>query len=234
MGDAFAATEEILEDPETTDAALSRSIQSVLPVTGVSVSTVGELLGSETISASDELAERIDMLQFDLGEGPCWDAHRTGQRILVGDLAALPASRWPLFVEAIRADGVHSIFAFPIVFGPFRLGAVDLYATRPVTLDDETTGRAQVFSDIIGRRIIRNATHGADDTTTRPFSRRTIHQATGIVIAQLGLTAKDAYLLIQGHAFAQHRSMLEVSDDLLTGRLHFTRGSDGIAARERT
>ncbi|UKF80587.1 hypothetical protein FGD68_02735 [Clavibacter californiensis] len=54
------------------------------------------------------------------------------------------------------------------------------------------------------------------------------------MIAQLGLPAKDAYLLIQGHAFATHRSMLEIADDLLTGRLHFTRESDGITARERT
>lgn len=61
-----------------------------------------------------------------------------------------------------------------------------------------------------------------------------VSSSTGIVIAQLGLPAKDAYLLIQGHAFATHRSMLEIADDLLTGRLHFTRESDGITARERT
>jgi hypothetical protein len=46
----------------------------MFPVSGAAVSTVGDLLGSETISASDALAFRMDELQFDPGEGPCWDA----------------------------------------------------------------------------------------------------------------------------------------------------------------
>ena len=50
----------------------------VFPVTGSAVSTVGGFLGSETVAASDEYAARLDELQFDLGEGPCWDAVRSG------------------------------------------------------------------------------------------------------------------------------------------------------------
>jgi hypothetical protein len=45
----------------------------------------------------------------------------------------------------------------------------------------------------------------------------------GVVLAQLGLTAEDARLVIQSHAFATGRTMMAVSQDLLDGRLDFSR-----------
>jgi hypothetical protein len=51
------------------------------------------------------------------------------------------------------------------------------------------------------------------------------------VIAQLGLPAKDAYLLIQGHAFATGRSMMSVADDIISGHLAFQTGPAGIEER---
>ena len=57
----------------------SEPFVAFLPVTGAAVSTLGDVLGSETLSASDAHAARLDEVQFDLGEGPCWDALRSAQ-----------------------------------------------------------------------------------------------------------------------------------------------------------
>lgn len=51
---------------------------SVLPVAGIAISTVGNPFGSERVCASDAIAARLDEIQIDLGEGPCWEAVRTG------------------------------------------------------------------------------------------------------------------------------------------------------------
>ena len=76
-------------------AALCEPFLTMFPVSGAAVSTVGQPLGSETIAASDALAARLDELQFDLGEGPCWDALKYSRPILEPDLQNRRSSTWP-------------------------------------------------------------------------------------------------------------------------------------------
>lgn len=235
MSSAFAAAMDALEQSAETPAGFCRPFLDVLPVSGASVSTVGDLLGSETLSASDELAARLDELQFDLGEGPCWDAMTTGTPILEPDVRGRPRSAWPAFSTAILHDGISSIFAFPLAVGPLRIGAVDLYSIAPVELDRRQARQADAMAAIVGRHVLRQAlnTVGSDGNGTgNAYSRRLIHQATGVVLAQLDLSAGDARLVIQGYAFAASRSMKEVAQDILDGRLNFSRHNGGIEASE--
>ncbi|NUU07298.1 GAF and ANTAR domain-containing protein [Leifsonia sp. C5G2] len=205
------------------DRDLGRPFVDLFPVSGTAISTLGDLLGSETLYASDPLAARLDELQFDLGIGPCWDALRTARPVIEPDLAAHPRSIWPVFSETIAADGVGSLFAFPMLVGSLRVGAVDMYSRRPVTLDPAQTRQAASLADHVGRLVLRRAlvrAASADpEEPESPFSRRLVHQASGMVLAQLDISAEDARLVIQGHAFATGRSMMEVSRDIVDGVL---------------
>jgi len=95
-----------------------------------------------------------------------------------------------------------------------------------VTLDATDSQRATTLAAIIGRHVLREAL-GSDDRSqflaANPRSRRTIHQATGIVLAQLGMPPEDALLMLQGHAFATSRSMMDVATDIVERRLAFRR-----------
>ncbi len=225
-------------------AALERSAQSpagfcdpfleVFPVSGASVATVGDLLGSETLSASDPLAARLDELQFDLGEGPCWDALKSGRPILEPDLTQRGRATWPAFSAAIAHD-ISSIFAFPLSVGPLRMGAVDLYSSAPVSLNRTQTRQADAMAGVVSRHVLRRALTavGRDEDDTgvdvgNAYSRRLLHQATGMVLAQLGISADDARLVIHGHAFAASRPVMDVAQDVLDGRLNFSKRDDGI------
>lgn len=53
------------------------------------------------------------------------------------------------------------------------------------------------------------------------MSRREIHQATGMVLAQSRATAADALLLLRAHAFANGMTLRETADAVLEGRLEF-------------
>ncbi|MDQ1531626.1 MAG: hypothetical protein QOE37_1731, partial [Microbacteriaceae bacterium] len=189
-------------------------------VAGASISTLGGLLGSETVSASDERIARIDELQFDLGEGPCWDAVATGGPILEPDLRARPSRIWPAFSRAVSALDVAALFAVPLVVGPLRIGAIDLYDTRPRPLDDDDLARTIALAEVLGRQVLRRAIDRVRPQEERPgpFSRRVVHQATGFVIAQLGVSATDAELLIRARAFAEDRSMQQVAEDVVARR----------------
>jgi hypothetical protein len=210
---------------------LSEPFLRVFPVSGASVSTVGDFLGSETISASDDQAARLDELQFDLGEGPCWSAVRTARPVLEPDLRN-PQNHWPAFTAAVVDLDVRSMFAFPLLVGSLRLGAIDFYSRQGVQLDREQVRQAGTMADIVSRHVLRRAVAeiGIGDERTTPYSRRLIHQATGIVLAQLDLTAEEARLVVQGHAFSSERPMMDVARDVIDGRLSFSRRPEGIEA----
>lgn len=224
MTDAFERAVRALASPDVPDGDLSRPFVDVLPVGGVSVSALGGLIASETISASDDVAARIDEIQFDLAEGPCWTALRIEAPVLAEDLVGSPNESWPAFNDAVRDEPVRAVFAFPIVFGPFPLGAVDVYAPRPTTLAPEQVQQGVTLAAAVGRRVLRRALRATvdDDPEDRsPFSRRVVHQATGVVLAQLEVSPDDAYLLIQGHAFARRTSMRRVAEEILAGVVRF-------------
>lgn len=202
--------------------SLCRPFLRVLPVTGAAVSTLGVPFGSETVCATNAQAARLDELQFDLGEGPCWDALASGRPVLADDLHA-SASRWPLFAGALAESPVGAMFAFPLALGALNIGAVDLYTSRAGSLSPAQVGDAQALAEICSRQVLRRALAihpTASDTADQDgFSRREVHQATGMVLAQLGLNADDALLVINAYAFARGLTVRGVAADIVARRI---------------
>ncbi|PPG37405.1 GAF domain-containing protein [Pseudoclavibacter sp. RFBA6] len=124
-------------------------------VTGVSVSTIGDVLGNATVSASNGVAARIDELQFNLREGPCWDAIATKKPVLTENVTALPAHRWSAFRDAVSHEQVGALFAFPMFVGPLPVGAVDMYSSTPAGFSPVQVRQAVVLAELLARRILR-------------------------------------------------------------------------------
>jgi hypothetical protein len=61
----------------------------------------------------------------------------------------------------------------------------------------------------------------------QPLSTREVHQATGMIVAQLGVTAHEAYVRMQGFAYSRGRMLSEVANDVVERRLRFDPDSDG-------
>lgn len=233
MDDAFERALRALRSAEIADDELSRPFALALPMGGVSISTFGELCPSETVSATDEVATRVDEIQFDLSEGPCWAALATDAPVLETDLVQRPNAAWPAFNEAVRSEPVGAVFAFPVAFGPFPLGAVDVYVPEPATIEDDTVRQAMTLASAVSRRVLRRALRSIADEDDAlldrsPSSRRVVHQATGVVLAQLDISPEDAYLLLQGHAFARRTTMRRVAEEILDGTVRFEKRGDLI------
>jgi hypothetical protein len=231
MPDLFAATADALNALSGQESRLFEPLLAALPVDGASVSTFGDILAAETISASDAQSLRLDELQFDLGEGPCWDALETAAPVLEPDIRERPNRSWPAFSEAILAEELGAVFAFPLILGPLRIGAIDLYTNRPYRLSAQSVQQVSSLATVVSRLVLSRAirlseseseieseTEGSD---RQKFSRREIHQATGMVLAQLRIPAADAFLVMQGHAFAAGRSMVEIAGEIIDRRLSF-------------
>lgn len=212
-------------------AELANILLQVVPVDGAAVSTLGNMLSTETIGATGWLAARIDEVQFDLGEGPCWDALAHHRPVLEPDFANRPGDQWPHFTDQLSAHTIGALFAFPLTVGSIQVGAIDFYTVAPSTLTALQVAEISMLADLISRVLLRRAIRTSDqddDLLETEYSRRIIHQATGIILAQLRLPPEDALLVLQGRAFATGQRMIDTATDIIEKRVSFATSPDGI------
>jgi GAF domain-containing protein len=218
----------------------------LLPVTGAAVCTLSGPINNETVCASDDVAFRIDELQFDLGEGPCWEAFASRRPVLVPDLRdGRPVTPWPVFNTAVRETSAAALFAFPLYVGGTGIGALDLYRSTAGPLDEEALRDARILADTVAIEVMRrilaaiareeaewidpppepDPTPARDPWQESPRSRREIHQATGMIMDQLDLTVGAALARLRAHAFATDSSVADVAHEIVNRRLRFPRDS---------
>ncbi|CAQ00589.1 GAF and ANTAR domain-containing protein [Clavibacter sepedonicus] len=225
---AVADAAEALERAGNRGSDLSGPLASVFGVSGAAVSTLGDPLGSETVSASDERAARLDEIQLDLGEGPCWEAMTSRVPVLEPDMRTSAGTSWPLARHAMHEAGLGAVFAFPLELAGLSLGAVDLYSRTARDISDREVTDATALSRIVARQVLRRALLTSEawreetDAWKGRYSRREVHQATGMVVAQMGISPTDALLVLRGHAFATGRPVRDVAEDVVGRILDFT------------
>ena len=196
----------------------------------------GQHLGGRALlGASDATSATLEQLQFDLCEGPCASAFTQGQPVLVPDLAAGEASsRWPLFTHQLQASpaggSVGALFAFPLQLGAISIGAMDCYRSEPGTFEAVT--EALVVAEAITLTLLQaqywEAASGTEDSgmvATAVGYHAQVHQATGMVSAQLEISTDEAFVRLQAYAYRQGRSLHEIGADLVVGRLTFPEDS---------
>jgi hypothetical protein len=208
-------------DPENRLCVASAAVVAVSGA-GVVLISGGRSLGS--VCSSDPLTEAVEDLQYTLGEGPCVDACRTKAPVLVPDLNAMDAMRWPTFREQATAAGARAAFGFPVMVGSACVGALDLYRDRSGALSDEQHADAVVVAHLVGRAVLgwqSAAPEGAVAWQLEqvPSHRSVVHQATGMVSVQADVSLADALMLIRAHAFAEARRVSAVADDIVERHL---------------
>ncbi|SER72709.1 ANTAR domain-containing protein [Lentzea xinjiangensis] len=178
----------------------------------------GDARVQEVVSASDAWAVLLEELQYTLGEGPAVEAYRSGGPVLVSDLHAERA-RWPGFAVATAEEGLAAMVAFPLQVGGIRLGTLDLYRRRPGSLSAEAVADAAVLADLATLALLENELAEDDHKLRMEMSYQDVHMATGVLAAKLGIGLEDAFARLRAHAFAERRSVLDVSRDVLDQRI---------------
>lgn len=196
-----------------------------LAVTGASISVVGDY-GQLTIGASDSVSARVEELQFELGEGPHHDALSSGMPVLVPEMSAAHISRWPMFGPAAMHLGVGALFAFPLAVGAATVGVVDMYRRTSGPLDAQTVSAALSLASWVATPALRLAAQSANVETPdaqhlAPEMRREVHQATGIILVQLGITATEALSRLRANAFSSGQTLEFVAHEVVARRIDF-------------
>lgn len=146
--------------------------------------------GIETIAASDAELERLDQLQFELGEGPVLDALRQTDVLAVSDLAHDP--RWPHWGPHVARElGVHSSMSFRLFTDADCMGVLNLYSRRV-----DAFGNDDLLDGLVLAAHASVAVTGTlhEDQLTRALeTRRMIGEATGILRERFALTTDQAF-----------------------------------------
>ena len=164
-------------------------------------------------------------------------AAATGAPVLVPDLHnSTEALRWPVFAAAVaeQTDAV-ALFALPLQWGTVNLGVLDLYRAAPGGLSAVQYRDALSAADVAalmmlgqrtdpagGAEIGHNDGLGGSWLDEASGHHAEVHQATGMVLAQLGISATEALARLRAHAFAEQRLLVDVARDVVARRLRFT------------
>lgn len=183
----------------------------------------------DTVHATDRVAGEIEEWQLVYGQGPCVDAFTGGGPVLIVDLGSADhAVRWPAFTASALASGARAVFALPLQVGSVRLGVMDLYRASAGPLSAHELADALAFADAAGTmlldgvegvsRQVTDLSWQGDDPTAHHAE---VHQATGMILAQIGVDAEAASARLRAYAFAHDRRLVDVALDVVGRRLRF-------------
>jgi GAF domain-containing protein len=215
----------ILPEPDGVPDLCSPFLDA-LPISGASIAVVSSSGARSTLCSSDEVAARLEELQFELGEGPQWLAMQTGQIVVIPDVNSAGHDDWPILGGVITELPIGAVYSVPLRMGAVTVGVASLYRDKPGALneDQQTTALAiasAIASTAVHRAMASATEDAATETAARPALRREVHQATGMILVQLDTTATIAYSRLQAYAFANGRTMQAVAHDVVTRKLTF-------------
>ena len=185
---------------------------------------------SGTLGSSGAGARAYDELQFTFGEGPCLDSVARRAPVLIADLANGNDGRWPAYGPAMLDYKIRGIFAIPVVVAGEFVGALDLFRAKPGELHVDDLAGAVVAAELAGMPLLdlmhsdlQAAVNDPDSDAWAEFnalSRTEVSQATGMLVAQLGVEPAEALVRLRAHAYATNRSATDVARDILDRRLY--------------
>jgi hypothetical protein len=208
----------------STPAPLCQVAADLVAVTGAGVMILADGVHQASLCATDGVSERIEELQYTLGEGPCIDAYHTGVAITEPDLVASVSHRWPAFSPKVIDIGARAIFGFPVRIGAARVGALNLYRDRAGPLSDDQYADALVMAEVIARTVLTlpaGTEPGSIPVELGTDIHAAVHQAAGMVSVQLEISVADALVRLRAHAFAIDRPLNDVAGKVVARTLRF-------------
>lgn len=198
----------------------------VTAVTGVGIMLMSGDVPQGAVCTTDDVSALIEALQFELGEGPCVDAHTHGRPVLEPDLVDPDTPRWLAFTGPAADAGVRAIFGFPLRLGAVRLGALNLYRDEPGPLTDDQHADALVMADVTAQALLAMQAHAPPGTLAAELEANAdfqyvVHQAAGMVAAQLDVSIGEALIRLRAHVFGNQRTLTAVARDVVARTLRF-------------
>ncbi|HVF74040.1 MAG TPA: GAF and ANTAR domain-containing protein [Acidimicrobiales bacterium] len=195
-------------------------------MTGAGIMLMSGDVSRGSVCTTGDVSDLIEQLQYDLGEGPCVDAYHSDRPVLEPDLARPYTPRWPAFSGPAVDAGVRAVFGFPLQVGAVRLGALNLHREQPGPLTDDQYADAVVMADIAAQVVLVLQADAPEGTLAGELEvgadfHYVVHQAAGMVAAQLDASVGHALIRLRAYAFGNDRKLADVAVDVVSRKLRF-------------
>jgi hypothetical protein len=193
---------------------------------GASITVENSTPNRVTLCATDRPADLLEDIQDVLGEGPSMDAYNFGQPVQTGLGEGRAARRWPQFVPA--ADHIVGrrgrIWAYPLRSASQVIGTVTFYRLTGQALAKRAHDIETLANSIAATLLTDPQAFSELPNAGGWSSRAVVHQATGMLIAKLGVGASEALALLRSYAFFAGAELREVATEVVEHRLDLTSG----------
>jgi GAF domain-containing protein len=192
------------------------SLLAVATVPGANGASITLLLRDQptTVTATTPVAEALDQVQYDEGDGPCLSAfrHHGLEHLVVGD------SRWPRFEREAQEHGVRAVMAAPLVDEHEAAGSLNLYTVHGFPRESEEVAR--LFADQLALAAAKATIHMnqaelAGELQRAMESRAVIEQAKGILMANEHCDPERAFDILRQASQHQNRKLRDVAEELV-------------------
>lgn len=204
--------------------SLCRDVADLLRVADVTLALIGGSDRRFTLCASSPNASTLDHWQFTLDQGPCLDA-ATGGRTVSASIASPEGAPWPLLAEKATELGYLAIGGVPLAVSGRIFGAINLQAVV-ATLDEDTVEDAEEVARQLSGPIVERLAETAPALVNLSH-HATVHQAVGMISAQMRIGIEDAMAVLRAHAWTEGRLLVRIAEEVVDRHLTFQTPEDG-------
>ena len=225
---ALVATEASLPgDPQGTAGDLRRLCSAAvkaLPMWGAGLSLMSEAGVRGVAAASDPSSERVDELQFTLGEGPCMDAFTTRRPVLVPDLDQVARRAGPSTPLQRTKKGCARCSRSRCRSAPPGSACSTCIATCRRCLTADELAQSLTFADVATSMLLDGQEEAPTGAAASGLAevleyRYELYQAQGMVMVQLGVSLVEALAVMRAYAYSHDRDLADVARDVVSRRL---------------
>lgn len=215
---------DILASLDASGSVLDRfceASRALLGAHGAAITVYYETPQRHTVTSTSALALKIEEAQEVAGEGPGFDAARAGNMVF-GDFARSSSTPWMALDDCVARIGFEgTVLAIPISAPGRRLGILVAHTLAASDVFDPAA--AQYLVSALGPVLLDYLGPAAlEAELTEDWSTRAVvHQATGMLIFDLRISADDALTLLRAHAYATDSTLLEVAVQVVDKDLEF-------------
>lgn len=211
-------------------ATLCERCREFLVVTGISISLI-DGTDMSSVCVIDDRAAKMDELQFTLGIGPSYDAFHSGKPVLEDQVNAPASTRWPALSEFAGECGINGIFAFPLQVGAARTGVMTAYQTDAKSWSHDQHADALLAADALTHVILSIQAKAPAGDLARGLweaglNRVEVHQASGMLSVQAGVSVAEALVLLRSHAYATDQPVASLAVDIIIRRVRIERSGN--------
>jgi len=212
-----STVQELLNSLHTAVNEEERRVWAVACARALGLGGMAISLGRELVWFTDVTSERLEDLQFVLGQGPGLLFQDETAVRQVPDLGRLLARQWPQYAAEAEQLGVAALFVWPVHIGAVQVGTMTGYRRTTGPLTPQQSAQGWMVADTLAQHVLNHwpasgeRGDGSGHAGAVDLHRAEVHQATGILSERLGVPLAEALDRLRATAYASGVSLTDTA-----------------------